>query len=88
MFGAFNMFWTTVPLLLASRFGLGEHGIGVFALAGAGGALAAPLAGRLADRGLSRATTAGAMAILGLAFAASFWVAGLAGRWCWGCWRC
>ena len=38
-----------------------------------------PFAGRLADRGLSRATTACAMAILGLAFAASAWVAGLTG---------
>lgn len=75
LFAAFNMFWTAVPLLLADRFGLGEHGIGLFALAGAGGALAAPMAGRLADRGLSGITTVGAMIAVGLAFLASGWAA-------------
>jgi hypothetical protein len=34
MFAAFNMFWTAAPLMLAERFELGEHGIGLFALAG------------------------------------------------------
>ena len=48
MFGAFNMFWTAAPLMLADRFGLGQHAVDLFALAGAGGALAAPFAGRLA----------------------------------------
>ena len=62
MFAAFNLFWTAVPLLLAHRFGLGQRGIALFALAGAGGALAAPIAGRLADQGLTEATSAGAMA--------------------------
>ena len=76
MFAAFNLFWTAVPLLLAHRFGFGQRGIAVFALAGAGGALAAPLAGRLADRGLGEATSAGAMALLAL----SFLVAAIAGR--------
>ena len=78
MFGAFNMFWTAAPLLLADRFGMSQHGIALFALAGAGGALAAPFAGRLADRGLIRATSAGAMIVLGLAFyGARFAAAGL-----------
>ncbi|MDQ0395511.1 MFS transporter [Labrys monachus] len=71
MFAGFNMFWTAAPLMLAARFGLGEHAVGLFALAGAGGALAAPVAGRLADRGLIRPATAGAMAALGLAFYAT-----------------
>ncbi len=48
IFGAFNMFWTAAPLMLADRFGLGHHVVGLFALAGAGGALAVSLAGRLA----------------------------------------
>lgn len=73
MFGAFNMFWTAAPLMLAERFGLGQHAIGLFALAGAGGALAAPLAGRLADRGLEIAATAGAMLVIALAFGATGW---------------
>ena len=73
MFGAFNMFWTAAPLMLADRFGLGEHAIGLFALAGAGGALAAPIAGRLADRDLEDTTTVVAMVALGLAFFATGW---------------
>jgi predicted MFS family arabinose efflux permease len=57
LFGMFTGFWTTVPLMLADRFGYDQQEIALFALAGAGGALAAPLAGRVADRGLSRAAT-------------------------------
>ncbi|RDJ24257.1 MFS transporter [Bosea caraganae] len=75
MFAAFNLFWTAAPLMLAEHFGLNEHGIGLFALAGAGGALAAPIAGRLADRGLTSALTAGAMAALALCFYATGWAA-------------
>ncbi|EIM27054.1 MFS transporter [Microvirga lotononidis] len=78
MFAAFNMFWTAAPLMLAERFGLGEYGIGLFALAGAGGALAAPLAGRFADSGHMRAATAGAMIMLGLGFLATGWAAAAA----------
>lgn len=76
MFAAFNMFWTAVPVMLADRFGLSQQQIALFALAGAGGALAAPLAGRLGDRGLFRETTATAMAIAGASFLASAWVSG------------
>ncbi|WP_082475559.1 MFS transporter [Rhizobium sp. Leaf341] len=58
MFAAFSVFWTVTPLLLASpTFGLSQAGIALFALAGASGALAAPIAGRLADRNLSFAAT-------------------------------
>lgn len=76
MFGAFSVFWTTTPLLLASpAFGLTQNGIALFALAGAAGAIASPIAGRLADRGLSRPATAFAM-VLGI-FA--FWLAHVSG---------
>jgi predicted MFS family arabinose efflux permease len=61
LFATFNLFWTAIPLLLGDRFGLGQIGIALFALAGAGGALAAPLAGRLGDRGYIRAGTAVAL---------------------------
>lgn len=72
LFGAFSVFWTTVPLLLAGpAFGLSQSGIAWFALAGVAGAVAAPVAGRLADRGWTRACTGLAMAGTGLAFALS-----------------
>jgi len=73
LFGAFNLFWTAAPLMLADRFGLSEWGIALFALAGAGGALAAPLAGRAADRGFGGIGTGGAMAALALAFLLTGW---------------
>ncbi len=74
LFAAFNMLWTAAPMMLADRFGMSNYGIGLFALAGAGGALAAPLAGRLADRGHSVALTAGAMLTLALSFFLTPWV--------------
>jgi predicted MFS family arabinose efflux permease len=62
LFGIFSLFWTAVPLLLASpRFGFSQSGIAGFALAGAAGAFAAPIAGRIADRGWTRAGTGLAM---------------------------
>ncbi|MDG6094886.1 MFS transporter [Acetobacter sp. AN02] len=67
LFAVFNMFWTSVPLMLHARFGLGQAGIAAFALAGAGGALAAPVAGRLADAGYTRAATWGAIGVIGCA---------------------
>jgi predicted MFS family arabinose efflux permease len=57
LFAVFNLFWTGVPLMLHDRFGLGSAGIGAFAMAGAAGALTAPIAGLAADRGRSRAGT-------------------------------
>jgi predicted MFS family arabinose efflux permease len=56
---AFSVFWTTVALRLAAApFHLGQRGIALFALAGAGGALAAPITGRAGDRGWTRGATA------------------------------
>jgi predicted MFS family arabinose efflux permease len=73
MFGAFNMFWTAAPLMLADRFQMTQHQIGLFALAGAGGALATPIAGRLADKGLGRVTNIAAVIALGVAFYGTRW---------------
>jgi predicted MFS family arabinose efflux permease len=61
MFGSFSAFWTAVPLALTHEFGMGQGGIAWFALAGAAGALIAPVAGRLADRGMTRVATGGAI---------------------------
>lgn len=69
LFGAFCLFWTASPLLLAGpHFNLTQTGIAIFALVGVAGAVSAPLAGRAADRGWSQAATAVAM----LASSASF----------------
>jgi predicted MFS family arabinose efflux permease len=69
MFGAFSLFWTTVPLVLASdAFGLSQTGIAIFALAGIAGAIVSPIAGRRADQGKSRSTTAMALTAGVLAF--------------------
>lgn len=71
LFIAFNMFWTAAPIVLTERFGLGPNGIALFALAGAGGALIAPVAGWLADRGLARRATFGGLLLLTLSFLGS-----------------
>ncbi len=45
LFAAFNLFWTAAPLVLLRKFHFSQNGVALFALAEAGGALAAPLAG-------------------------------------------
>jgi predicted MFS family arabinose efflux permease len=69
LFGAFSLFWTTAPLLLASpAFGLSQRGIALFALAGVAGAIAAPISGRLADRGHGRMMSTVAMLMVAAGF--------------------
>jgi len=68
LFAGFNLFWTGSPLLLVREFGLDHRGIALFTLAGAAGALSAPIAGRLADRGLTRPATGCALIAALLAF--------------------
>ncbi len=68
LFFAFSLFWTTIPLLLAGpHYGLTQNGIALFALAGVSGAIAAPIGGRVADRGWGRPATGCAIAIVALA---------------------
>jgi predicted MFS family arabinose efflux permease len=59
LYGAFSLFWTTMPLLLVGPgFRLSQKGVALFALlGGGGGVVAAPLIGRIADRGSSRIAT-------------------------------
>jgi predicted MFS family arabinose efflux permease len=69
LFAAFSLFWTAVPLMLAGPvFGMTQRGIAIFALAGAVGAIIAPIAGRIADRGWSRPATGLSMAAVAGAF--------------------
>ncbi|MEF2553437.1 MFS transporter [Aurantimonas sp. A2-1-M11] len=72
MFGAFSLFWTAAPIiLLREPYGFSPTGVALFALAGVLGVLAAPVAGRLADRGHTRIGTIAAIATVVLAFVAA-----------------
>ena len=69
LFGTFSLYWTAVPLLLLGpTFGFSQRALSLFALAGAAGAFAAPIAGRLADRGHTKIATAVALTLAILAF--------------------
>jgi predicted MFS family arabinose efflux permease len=69
LYASFSLFWTAVPLLLAGeRFGLTQRGIGLFALAGTGGVIIAPIAGIIADRGWTRPATGFAITAVLAAF--------------------
>lgn len=68
LFGAFSLFWTVIPLWLTSHFHLSQQGIALFALAGVTGAMAAPVAGRLADKGYTKILTGMAIVIAALSF--------------------
>ena len=57
----FSAFWSTLALMLSDRSHLDSAVAGAFGLAGAAGAMAAPLAGSIADRiGPARVTIVGA----------------------------
>lgn len=75
IFASFTMFWAVTPILLAQRFGLTAPQIGLFALVGAGGALTAPVAGRLADRGLIRPVMRIALIVILVCFVGTIWAA-------------
>jgi predicted MFS family arabinose efflux permease len=70
LFGAFSLFWTVAPMALASpAFGLSQTQIAVFALVGMAGAVASPVAGRLADAGYTLPATAVALLLGVIGFA-------------------
>lgn len=79
----FSAFWSTLALYLHDGpFQLGSAAAGAFGLAGAAGALAAPWAGRLADRHGSEWVTRLGIGLAALAFASLLalpWLPGVAG---------
>lgn len=81
LFGAFSLFWTASPLWLAStQFGISQKGIALFAFAGVIGVIAAPIAGRMADRGWIRPATGVALACAALSFLLPLLVQGQGSR--------
>ncbi|WP_295476858.1 MFS transporter [uncultured Pseudomonas sp.] len=76
MFAAFSLFWTAVPLELMHSHGLSQSQIALFALVGAIGAIAAPIAGRLADAGHTRRASQLAMGLAPLALLLGLWQPG------------
>jgi predicted MFS family arabinose efflux permease len=66
LFGSFSLFWTVTPMMLEGPvFHLSQTGIAIFALVGMAGAVASPVAGRLADQGHTLPATAAAL-VLGI----------------------
>jgi predicted MFS family arabinose efflux permease len=63
-FGVFSAVWTTLAFQLRDAHGLGPSAVALVALLGVGGALLAPRAGRLTDRGHGTIVTGAAYAVL------------------------
>jgi len=66
----FSAFWSTLAVMLHTQFNLGSAAAGAFGLAGAAGALAAPLAGRIADAKGPELVTRLAAGLAAVSFAA------------------
>lgn len=74
---AFSAFWSTLAVMLLEKYQLGSAVAGAFGIAGAAGALAAPLAGGLADKvGAEKVTQLGA-GLVTLSFALMFFLPAL-----------
>lgn len=69
LFAAFSAFWSVLTLLLAGApFHLGPQAAGLFGIVGAAGALAAPIAGRTADKRGPHAVITLSIVLVALAF--------------------
>ena len=69
LFAGFSLFWSTLALLLAGApFHYGPQAAGLFGIVGAAGAMAAPLAGKFADRRGPRAIVSLSIALVALSF--------------------
>jgi predicted MFS family arabinose efflux permease len=69
LFAAFSIFWSTLALLLAGPpFHYGPQAAGLFGIVGAGGAMAAPFAGKFADRRGPRAIISLSIVLVAISF--------------------
>ena len=81
-FGAFSAFWTTLAFHLAGPpFGYPSGVVGLFGLVGIVGALAAPLAGRFADRRNPRWTIGAGLACVLASYALFYGFGRTLGAW-------
>ncbi|MFO2464878.1 MFS transporter [Pseudomonas sp. 15FMM2] len=72
LFAAFSLFWSAAPLELVRNHGLSQTQIAIFALVGAIGAIAAPIAGRLADAGHTHRASLLAIVFAAVSFLPAF----------------
>jgi len=71
---SFSAYWAAIALRLAAApFNLSPSAIAVFALVGAAGAIATPLAGRMGDRGWARPGLCGSHGLIVLSLALGAW---------------
>ncbi len=74
LFCVFNLFWTSIAaLLMGPFFNYSQETVAWFAFVGATGALTAPIAGRLADKGYTQIATGVAIVLVGLACIIARW---------------
>ncbi|MBY6538815.1 MFS transporter [Rhodococcus sp. BP-349] len=82
LMAAFSVLWTGLAFLLAAPpFSYGDAVIGLFGIAGVAGALMAPLAGRMTDKGHGRRATTLCLSILLASWALLFLGSGSSAVW-------
>jgi predicted MFS family arabinose efflux permease len=74
VFASFSAFWSSAGFLLARQpYGWSDAAIGLFALVGAAGVLAARSVGKLADRGLAGVVTGSMLAVMTMSYLFMAW---------------